>query len=166
MKLFIALSCALLATFAIAQNWRSITVRDAGLSFSMPVLPQASQRTDQDGKYSVKTRMWVGSQPNSNYVLSASQVPANAPKSFAVSMKEGMVKGFVNSTGAKVESDKTAKYGSVSGRQILFTTASGAKGALWIVERGKRIYSLSMARQGAAIDPDRLKFFGSLKLYD
>jgi hypothetical protein len=166
MKKPIGLAIALFAALSFAQGWRTITVRDAGLSFSMPVLPQASKRTDQDRNVVVQTRMWVGSQPNTNYVVIASTVPPNAPAGFAKNMKEGMLKGFLNSTGSKVDSDKDASYGKVKGRQITFTSAAGAKGALWIVERGRRIYSLSMARQKGAIDPDRAKFFGSLKLYD
>lgn len=166
MKILAGVACSLLATLAVAQAWRTITVRDAGLSFSMPVLPQASKRTDQDGKYTVQTRMWVGSQPTTNYVVIVSIVPPNAPAGFTKNMKEGMLKGFLNSTGSKVDSDKTATYGKVTGRQILFTAASGAKGALWIIDRGKRVYSLSMARKSGSIDPDRLKFFGSIKLFD
>ena len=156
--------CCLLAAVVLAQGWRQIIFREAGLSFSMPVLPQATKRTDQDGGISVVTHMWVGSLPGANYVVSASLIPANAPASFTVNMKEGMVKGFLNSTGGKIETDKNVSYNKVGGRQITFTTANGAMGALWIVERGKKVYSMTLAKKQGSIDPDRAKFFGSLRL--
>jgi hypothetical protein len=165
MKLLTAAACCLLAAVALAQGWKEVVVRDAGLTFSMPVLPQASKRSDSDQGFTVATRMWIGSQPGANYVVTASVIPANAPAGFMKNMKEGMVKGFLNSTGGKAETDKTAVYGKISGRQITFTTAAGAKGALWIVERGKKLIALTMAKKAGGIDPDRTRFFSSLRLY-
>lgn len=161
--LTLVLAC-LLIPVSFAQTWKPVVFKAAGVTFQMPTPPQSSSRTDHDGGIAVKSHMWISSSPTANYVTSISMVPKSAPSSFIANMIEGIKKGFLESTSATVKSDKQAVYAGVTGRQVTFSTPSGANGALWIVRRGNNVLTMTVAKKGTSYDAERAKFFGSLKL--
>ena len=148
----------------LAQGWKTISSQEAGLQFSVPAQPKASSRTDSDGGYSVPTRMWVASAGNANYVVSVSFIPGNAPATFSSNMVKGIKKGFLASTGGSIVSDKPATYAGIAGQQMTFSTPSGVRGDVWIISRGKKVYTLTIAKQAGNYNAEKAKFFGSLKL--
>jgi hypothetical protein len=163
MKWIGILCLALVTCLSSAQAWKTITSQEAGLRFSVPVQPKTSTRTDTDRQYKVQTRMWLA-QSTTNYVVSVSFLPKNLPAGFRRNMVEGIKTGFVQSTGGKVVSDKTATYAGITGRQITITVPSGVNGAIWIVERPTKVYTFTVAKQGGSYEAQKSKFFGSIKL--
>lgn len=163
MKWVAILCLALVACLAPAQSWKVISSNEAGLKFSVPVQPKTSTRTDTDRGYSVQTRMWLA-QSTTNYVVSVSFLPKNMPAGFAKNMVEGIKTGFVQSTGGKVLSDKTASFAGIAGRLINISTPAGINGSLWIVQRNSKIYTFTVAKQGKSYEAERTKFYGSVKL--
>jgi hypothetical protein len=149
----------------LAQGWKTISSKEAGLQFSVPAEPKASSRTDADGGYSVPTRMWIATGGNTNYVVSVSFIPNNAPSSFSANMVKGIKKGFLDSTSGKIVADKPATYAGVSGQQMTFSTPTGVKGDVWIITRGKKVITFTIAKAaGSSYSAEKAKFFGSLKL--
>lgn len=164
MKWVAILCLALVASFASAQSWKVISSQEAGLKFSVPTQPKTSTRTDTDRGYSVQTRMWL-SQSTTNYVVSVSFLPKGSPAGFSKNMVEGIKTGFVQSTGGKVISDKTATYAGIAGRLVTISVPSnGVTGALWIVQRNSKIYTFTVAKKGQSLEAEKTKFYGSVKL--
>lgn len=160
MKWLSVLVISLIASVSFGQSWKTITSKEAGITFNVPTTPKSTTRTDEG----VQSRMWVSSAGNANFVVSVSFPPAKAPATFAKQMSDGIKGGFLKSTNATAVSDKTATYAGISGREIIFKNPSGVHGSLWIINRNNRIYTLTIAKQSTAYQADRKKFFGSLKL--
>jgi hypothetical protein len=162
MKWIWVLLASLATSLVLAQGWKTVSSKEAGLQFSMPSAPKPSTREDKDGDFAVQTRMWTA-QGNANYVVSVSFIPPNAPSQFIPNMITGIKQGFLRTTSGKVVSEKPATYAGVTGKEIVFTTAGGAKGSLWIITRKLKVITLTVAKQGD-YQAERKKFFGSLKL--
>lgn len=160
MKWLSVLVITLIASVSFGQTWKTISSKEAGLTFSVPTTPQSSTRTDQG----VQSRMWISSSANTNFVVSVSFPPAKAPATYAKQMSDGIKTGFLNSTNAKAVSDKTASYAGISGREIIFKNPSGVHGSLWIINRNNKIYTMTIAKKSSAFQAEQKKFFGSLKL--
>jgi hypothetical protein len=162
--LIAAASIASLSTFAVAQTWKPMTDKELGLTVSLPSQPQASQRTDKDGKVTIKTKIWISSLVDSNYVVSVSILPPKMPAAAAKKMVDDVKMGFLNSVGASAKSDKTAVYAGISGREVTFEAANGARGALWVVLRGGKMITLTLAKKAGSYAADQKRFFSSLRL--
>jgi hypothetical protein len=160
MKWLSILVISLIASVAMAQNWKTIASKEAGITFNVPTTPQSSTRTDEG----IQTRMWISSSGNSNFVVSVSFRPSNAPANFDKQMADGIKKGFLNSTGATATSDKPATYAGVKGREIVFKNPKGVHGAIWIISRNNKIYTLTVAKQSSAYQAEQKRFFNSIKL--
>ena len=164
MKFVLALLCAVSFSLASAQTWKTINAKDSGISFMVPAVPKASTRTDKDQGISINTKMWISNAPTANYVVSVSVVPASAPARYIDNMIEGIKAGFLNSTSGTALSDKSATYANIKGREITFKTASGATGALWIINRNHKVTTLTIAKRSGSYTAERSKFFNSLRL--
>lgn len=160
MKWLSVVLISLIASVAFSQAWKTVSSKEVGLTFSVPTQPQSSTRTDQG----IKTRMWKSESGDTNYVVSVSSIPGNAPPNFGKEMSDGIKTGFLNSVNGKATSDKAATYAGVKGREITFTAGNGAKGALWIIDRGNRIYTLTVANRKGVYQAAQKRFFSSLKL--
>lgn len=160
MKWLSVLVISLIASVSFGQSWKTITSKEAGLTFNVPSNPQSSTRTDEG----IQTRMWIASSGNSNFVVSVSFKPANAPANFDKQMADGIKKGFLNSTNATALSDKSATYAGIPGREIVFKNSKGIHGSIWIISKNSKIYTLTVAKQSSAYQAEQKKFFNSLKL--
>lgn len=164
MRSSLALLIAMVSVAAVAQGWQTISSKEAGFKVNVPTQPQTSSRTDKDGQYSIQTRIWVASQGPSNYVVSVSFLPKGAPAQMTNNMIAGIKSGFVRTTGATVVSDRPATYSGIAGRHIAFKTAAGVVGAMWIVTRSNRVYTLTLGKQKGTYQAEQAKFFGSFRL--
>lgn len=164
MKWLTVLIVTLAASLTFAQGWKTVSSKEVGLTFSVPSTPKTSSRTDKEGNYTIQSRMWVSQASGANFVASVSIIPTNAPAALGQNMIKGIKKGFLNSTSAKVVNEKAATYAGISGTQITFKNPQNVQGALWIVNRGSKIFTFTVAKQNANYSAEVKKFFGSVKL--
>lgn len=163
MKRIATLLLLLLSALLFAQGWKPLTSSDGKFTVQIPGKPQASSRTDQDGGYSIVTKMWVSGVADSNYVVSVSFLPGNVPPQFTKNMMDGIKSGFVKSTSATVVSDKPQAYNGLSGRLIRFEIPGKAKGAMWVAAKAGKVFTLTLAKGSGDYGSDLSKMFGSFK---
>ncbi len=160
MKWLSVVLLSLVTAVAFSQAWKTVSSKEVGLSFSVPAQPESSTRTDQG----IQTRMWKSESGDTNYVVSVSSIPGKVPAGFSKQMSDGIKSGFLNSVNGKATSDKPATYSGIKGREVIFTAGNGAKGALWIIDRGNHIYTLTVANRKGVYQAAQKRFFNSLKL--
>jgi|GEM_PF-4968369 len=162
MKRVLIILLGLCVALATAQDvWKSVAPAEGKFTAKMPGTPQMSTQTYTEGKYSVPTTMYVASRANTNFVLTFSILPKDAPAEFSTNLMTGAKKGFLNSVGGSAVSDKEGGYNGVKGRLITFKAPNGAQGVFWMFVKNGRFYTLTIGKKGGDYAAEQSKFFGS-----
>lgn len=154
----------LAAAFAGAQTWTKVFSPEGRFSVLMPGEPTMSSRNFDRAGITIPTTMYVVTRPGTNYLIAISTVPPSAPATLAADLAKSAKDDFIKSIQGKWLSDKNVAYNGVTGRLMTFKAPNGANGAVWIAVRGKKIFTLTVAKNKKPYAAEQAKFFGSFKL--
>jgi len=165
MKRSLVLLPALLAGMAFAQQpWTKVFSPEGRFQVQMPGDPKMSTQKYEKSGYTIPTTIYILSRPGVNYLIAVSTLPATAPPKLSGDLVQSAKDDFIKSVQGTWLSEKNAAYNGVSGRLMTFKAPNGANGAMWIVAKNKKIFTLTIAKPGKPYAAEQAKFFGSFRL--
>ena len=153
----------LIATILVGQSWTTYTSHPDKFTASFPSkVTTQSQKVNESG-INVTTNIFFGTNNGKVCVLSATAFPAKMSAKDRKNLTAGIATGFFKTSGMEKVSESAVKYNSLSGRYYKLKR-DAIQGALWIVDGGTIVYTLTaMNKSGNSADLEK-KFFSSLKI--
>lgn len=154
---------AILATSLIAQSWVSYSSKAENFSALFPgKVTTQSEKVVESGS-NITVNSFIGKGETEACVLSAIAIPTTLAAADRKNLTAGIAVGFFKTSGFEKVSESAAKYNNFSGKYYKIKSAK-VHGALWIIDRGNYVYTLTAASQAEDTSAVEKKFFGSFKL--
>ena len=160
-----ALSLVLIATLVRqAPTWAPYTAKGDGFTVLLPAKPTMTPTNNSAQGISAVTHNYVARTNPITCVVTRSKFSNNVTPAIMKNVAEGIKTGLLNSIQGAATADRKVAYAGRSGRQVDFKSGAGAVGAMWIVEaQGHVVFTLTIVGQKSLSEPDRKRFFGSLR---